>query len=607
MQEDSTIQTRWDLQHYFYESITDEQIQKDFNNWSEYIQQYVIEKYPNKLRDLKTKDDWQEYFNDVEENEKNDLLPKIFLYLNYMQSLETQNQDIIKKINYYENKTRELQEQLLFIDEEFRAIGEEELLKLSKRDDLQKFSKFFIDKANTLKYELDTPVERALLLTSSSNAKNCNVQLFDELNNSYEFNFIDENDQEKLLTQEELMAYVHSPNRELRKRVGESLKQVYLTTQTQITHGNVYSSIVKSSVNSMKLRGFKTVMSSRNLSEDMEDETIDFLLNQVQEKFYPLYSRFLQLKQKALGVEELYSYDIHAPISSVEKKFPFEEGLDLFLNSLKTIDNEMHTFSSEMFHNGRVDVFSKKGKQGGAYCSFYKNFNSFVLLNYNNTLNDVFTLAHEFGHAFHGQKLQHQPSRYYETGLCLAETASVFNELLLSHTLLNKLEQNERLEVLNEELGGFFGTITRQIMYTVFEKRVHESFLNNQELTYKDFNIMFREEQEKLYQGAVQFTTSKEEDFSWSRIPHIFHTPFYCYSYSFGQILSIALYQMYLEEETDEFMKKYKTILQAGSSTSPKELLQEVGIDINSSDFYETAATFISSKLDEFEELIKEE
>jgi oligoendopeptidase F len=223
-----------------------------------------------------------------------------------MQSLETQNQDIIKLINYYENRARDIQEQLLFIDEEFRQIGEERLIKLSNKEELSEFSKFFKDKANTLKHELETNVEKALLISSQANARECNIQLFDELNNSYEFSFIDESNNKQLLTQEELMAYVHSPKRKIREQVFESLKEVYLNTQTQITHGNVYSSIVKSNVSSLKLRGFDTVMSSRNLSEDMKDETINFLIEQVQKKIYPLYSRFLKLKQQALNVYELY-------------------------------------------------------------------------------------------------------------------------------------------------------------------------------------------------------------------------------------------------------------------------------------------------------------
>lgn len=600
------IKTNWNLEKYFYSSLQDEQIEKDFEEYKDFIIKNIIEKYPNTLRNLKTREEWEEYFSDAEEHPTHSKIAKIFLYLNYKQSLDTQNQEVIKQLAKYSNKSRELEEQLLFLDEEFKAIGYEKLVELSKIEELQEFSKFFIDKANSLKYELTSEVERALLLTSQAKAHNCNTQLFEELHNSFEFTFVDEEGNEKVGSEEELMFYIHNKKRELREQVHTSLKKIYLKPQHQITLGNVYSSIVKDSVSSVKLRKHNSVMSPRNLSEDMDDETINFLLEQVKEKFYPLYKRYLEIKKRALNVEHLRPWDISAPIGKMKKTFNFVNGADLLLKAFKEVDDEIYNYSKKMFEEERVDVFPKKGKRGGAFCSFYKNFNSFVLLNYNNTLNDISTIAHEFGHAYHGYLLQKQPNRYYETGLCVAETASIFNELLLSNKLLEELGREEKLYLLNNELAGFFATINRQIMYTLFEKRVHNSFYDDVELTYKDFNIMFREEQEKLYSEIVEFTTPKEEDFSWSRIPHIYYTPFYCYSYSFGQILSISLFEKYQESENkEEFFRIYKRFLQTGSSKTPKNALLEIGVDINSYEFYDKAVEFITKKIDEFEELIE--
>ncbi|MFT4244297.1 MAG: M3 family oligoendopeptidase [Candidatus Woesearchaeota archaeon] len=602
------IHTNWNLERYFYSSIQDPQIEIDFKEYREFITKNIIEKYPQKLRNLESKEEWAQFFEDVDEHEVHRNITKIFLYFNYKQSLDTQNQDVIKQLATYSNKLRDLEEQLLFLDEEFKAIGFEKLIELSKREDLQEFSKFFIDKANALKYELDSTIERALLLTSQSRAGNCNTQLFEELHNSFEFKYQDEEGNENVGTEAELMFYALHKDRKLREQVHTSLKDVYLQTSHQITLGNVYSSIVKDSVASVKLRGYDTIMSPRNLGEDMEDETIIFLLQQVEEKFYPLYRRYLQLKKQALNVENLRPWDVSAPLGEIHTSFKFEDGVQLLFDTFKEVNQELYEYSKEMFEQERVDVFSKKGKRGGAYCSFYKNFDSMVLLNYNATLNDISTIAHEFGHAYHGHLLQAQPTRYYETGLCIAETASVFNELLLSSKLLEKLDTLEKVYVLNDELGGFFGTITRQIMYILFEKRVHESFYNDEELTYTDFNVMFREEQEKLAGGVIEFATSKEEDFSWSRIPHIYYTPFYCYSYAFGQILSISLFEKFTQsDDKKEFFSMYKKFLQAGSSKTPKDALLEIGIDINSSEFYDKAVEFICSKLDEFENVLKEE
>lgn len=598
-----SLPTNWNLQRYFYTSIEDEQIKTDIEEYKTHVEEYVIKKYKNTLRNLDSYEEWKNFFYDFHEHPSNKKIISVLLYLHYSQALDTQNQEVIKKIATVENMLREFQEQLLFIDEEFKAIGKQKLYALSKREDLQAFSKFFKDKADTLQYELSNEVEKSLLIKSRGSARACNVDLFDELTNSLEFKFIDDNGEEKMLTQEELLSYLHSKNRDIRKQVSTSLSNVYLDQKLQITFGNIYSSIVKDSVSSMRLRGFETVLSEQNKNEDLDDESVEMLLVEVKKRFYPLYQKYLQLKKKYLNLDSLMPWDLQAPIGEMRQSFDFNRGSSLFLNTIKSVDSEMYEYSKKLFDEQRCDVFAKKGKTGGAFCSFYKDFDSFVLLNYTSNLDDVFTIAHEFGHAYHGEKLQNQPQRYYETPLCLAETASVFNELLLSHSLLEELEYEEKLYVLNEQLNGFFATICRQITYTLFEKKIHESFANNNDLTYEDFNVAFREEQKRLYGGVVEFPTEPQKDFTWSRIPHIFHTPFYCYSYAFGQIVSIYFYKQYLDKG-ESFMNSYKEFLSAGSSQKPKDLLYTLGIDINSQEFYEKAESFIKEKLEEFETMI---
>ncbi len=186
--------------------------------------------------------------------------------------------------------------------------------------------------------------------------------------------------------------------------------------------------------------------------------------------------------------------------------------------------------------------------------------------------------------------------------MSLEETASIFNETLLNEKLRNDMDDKSKLEFLDGNLGDIFATIFRQIQYILFERRVHNEFYAQKELTYKDFNRMWREEQIKLCGDEVVFDTPANEDIGWSTIPHIFVTPFYCYAYAFGNILSFSLFHKY-KNEGKAFVPKYKEILKSGGSKSPAELLAEYDININSASFFEGGIKVVEKLVDEFEEL----
>jgi oligoendopeptidase F len=225
---------------------------------------------------------------------------------------------------------------------------------------------------------------------------------------------------------------------------------------------------------------------------------------------------------------------------------------------------------------------------------------SCVLLNYTNKLNDVSTLAHEFGHSIHAYLSTIQKPQVYYSGTSMAETASIFNETLLNNALEKTLTESEKLGFLENQLSDIFSTIFRQVQYTLFEKRVHEAVYNGQELSYNDFNKIWREEQTKMTGDYVEYSLEAEKESGWSSIPHIFATPFYCYSYAFGNILSFALYEKYVEEGQG-FVEKYKNILRSGGSKPPYDLLMENGLDITSPEFYRSGLKVVENLVNEFE------
>lgn len=599
--------TTWNLPHYFYESLNDPRIDVDIATWLPLTQEYAA-KYRDKIKLFNTPEEVLEFY---EYGEKLDMIGKKTLhYLSYLSSLDTQDTEVQKKIGEIEYLSIQLSELTLFIAQEWKVLGVEKIRSLAESPILRAYRNDLLQTADTIQYLLSEEVES--VLNKKSRALGI-LGLHEELRSSFLFPWSDKtmkNDkwimnnegETKYLTEEEIRAFARSPDREIRKKASESMQSVYLIHQNQITFGNLYTSIVKNWSTSMDMRGYDTVMSKRNISEQLSDTVVDTLMSNVQ-NHYDLYQRFLVAKRKHLGVSELYGYDTAAPVYPIQKKIPYEEAQSQVLDMFQSFDSRFADYARSMMEDGRVDVFPKPWKRWGAFASYDKWVESFVLLNYTETINDVFTLAHELGHAIHGHFAQVQTSPVYHAPLVLAETASIFSENLLMDRIQDTFTPAERAELLNQKLMDVFGSIHRQIMYVSFEKRVHERIHAWWELTYKELNLWWDEESKKLSGSAITPILTAEKNYTWSAIPHIFSTPFYCYAYSFGMLVALSLLEKY-HQEGSWMIEGYFQVLSAGGSVPPVELLQSIWIDPESSEFYDSAFTLISRWVEEFEALV---
>lgn len=630
--------TSWNLPHYFYDSLTDARIDADIATWLPVTQAFA-ERYRGKIKQFSTPEEVLEYY---EYNETMDMVGKKTMhYLSYLSALDTQDTEVQKKLGELEYLGIQLSELTLFVSQEWKELGADKIRAFAESPLLAAYRNDLIETANSVQYVLEEKVEQAL------NKKSRALGIFglhEELRSSFTFPWTvsvipeswnaseaawemsgiqadklsqseansesetgldsrlrgnDGKEELKYLTEEEIRAFAKNPNRDIRKKASESMNSVYLVHQNQITLGNLYTGIVKNWSSSMELRGYKTVMSKRNISEQVPDNVVDTLMSEVQ-KYYPLYQRFLRAKQKHLGVETLYGYDVHAPIFKIEKKVSYDEARKLVQDMFDGFDSRFGSYAQSMMNEGRVDVFPKPGKRGGAFASYDKGLESFVLLNFTDTIDDVFTLAHELGHAIHGHLAQVQKSPVYDAPLVLAETASIFSESLLMERIQGTLSAEEKLELLNQKLLDVFGSIHRQIMYVSFERRVHEHIHSGGELTYKELNLWWDEESKKLSGDAVTPILGPEKNYTWSAIPHIFATPFYCYAYSFGMLVSLALVEKY-KREGSAMIEDYIRLLSSGGSVPPVEILQSIGIDVTKPEFYSEAFATIEGWLVEFE------
>ena len=314
---------------------------------------------------------------------------------------------------------------------------------------------------------------------------------------------------------------------------------------------------------------------------------------------------YVQLRKEILGYESLHMYDLYVPLTpSINKKYTFEQAKEIVKEGLKPLGQDYINLLEEGFNNRWIDVYENKGKRTGAYSWGCYGCHPFVLLNYNETLNDVFTLAHEMGHALH---------TYYSNSsqfildsdyrIFVAEVASTCNEsLLIQYLLKNTEDKEEKIYLLNYLLDQFKSTMYRQTMFAEFEKITHDLVNQNEVLTSDTLNQIYYDLNKKYYGDAI-FIDSQIQ-YEWSRIPH-FYTPFYVYQYATSFAAAIAISTKILNQE-EGIVENYKTFLKGGCSKDPISLLKQCGIDMSKPDAIEQSLEVFKQYVHQLEELIHE-
>ncbi len=364
--------------------------------------------------------------------------------------------------------------------------------------------------------------------------------------------------------------------------------------------GEVYRTLVRDWGNEyVKLRGYSAPISPRNLENHVSDESVEALLATCR-KNATVFQEFFKLKAKMLEMEKMARYHIYAPLSHEEKKVEYGDAVRMVLGAFSEFDPRFAALATNVFKQGHVDSELRRGKRSGAYCmSVIPKTVPYVFLNYAGGTRDVYTVAHECGHAVHGQLTSdHSVLTYYPT-LVMAETASVFGEMILFDRFMkSEADVQVKRSVLLDKIGSMYATVGRQAYFTIFENDAHAGVAGG--ATVSRLCGIYLANLREQFGNAVE--VPDEFKWEWASIPHIFHTPFYCYAYSFGNLLSLALYDRYTREGKD-FVPTYLKILSSGSSRSPQEILGEIGIDIASNQFFQSGFDVIARMVSELQRL----
>jgi oligoendopeptidase F len=422
-------------------------------------------------------------------------------------------------------------------------------------------------------------------------------RLYDSITNRYVFK-LEVDGKTKELTRGELYPYIQGSDWDLRASAYQELYRVFSADGPIL--GQIYQSLARDWHNeNLSLRKFSNAIAARNLANDIPDEVVDTLL-EVTRKNAKIFHRYFKLKAKQLGVEKLRRYDIYAPLAKAQKKFEFGAAAQMVFEAFEAFDLKFGELARKVFDQDHLDSEIRKGKDSGAFCaSVLPEMTPYVLLNYQGQAYDVATMAHELGHAIHAMLAEGHNTFTFEASLPLAETASIFGEMMLTDKLLTEeTDEAVRKEILFKQMDNAFMSILRQSYFAIFEKQAHTLVQKNASVD--EISAAYYENIKEQFGDSLEL--SDEFKWEWVSIWHIYAVPFYVYAYAFGQLLVLSLYQQF-KVEGESFKPKYLKILSAGGSEAPAKILSEAGIDIRSAKFWQGGFDVLDKLVGELEKL----
>ena len=592
----SMIETKdkWDLSLIY-------KTQKDFENELEITKNLILEyrkKYENH-----TMDNANIFYNSIIDSlEISRKLDKLYVYASMKSDEDVSNNDNQelknKVINLYDLATANM----FFVDTE--------LLK----EDYAKIEKFYQDEPKLLEHEVNikdtfrykkhtlSDIEEKLL-SNISKAFGNDEQTYGYLTDSdMTFGTIkNEDNKEVELTDTNYSIYIKSKDRRVRKEVFDALYNHYKQFKNTIT--STFDGSIKQSVSIAKLRKYNSAFEASLFKDEISIDVYNTLVNTIHENLN-VFHKYYDLKKKVLNLDEFHLYDVYVEmVKDYDKKYSFDEAKQIVINALSVLGNDYIETFKKAFDEKWIDIYPNKNKRGGAYSGGSYDTKPYILLNYQGTLNDVSTLAHEGGHSMHSYYTRtNQPIQYGDYPIFVAEVASTVNEILLAKYMLkNSTSKEEKLAVLNQLLELFKGTIYRQVMFSEFEKYAYDLVENDDVITSDKLCDKYYQ-LNKLYFGD-NVVVDDLIRYEWEKVPHFYYN-FYVYKYATGISAACKIVDGILNNEKDA-LDNYLNMLKSGSRQNPLDTLKIAGVDMTDKEVYESAIKMFDETIEEFKTLIE--
>lgn len=512
---------------------------------------------------------------------------------------DTQSSDALAFRNRVQQELVALQNRTLFFTLWWKELPDSRVAELAPDPSRHPDAAFYLeDLRRRRRYALREPTER-LINTKDADGVGGLLTVFSMLLNRLSFE-LEVDGERKSLTRDELMTYAMSPRAELREACYRELARV-LEREAKV-FAQIYVHRVRDWHNeNVELRGYASAINVRNVANDIPDEAVEALLESV-ELNIGIFQRFFRLKAAQLGVERLRRCDLYAPLAADERSVSYDEAVAAVLETFGHFDERFAAAARRVFDDAHIDSEIRAGKRTGAFCaSVLPSLTPWVSVNFAGRLRDVATLAHELGHAVHGMLAADHSVLTHHPSLPLAETASVFAEILMTDRLLGgEPDPVVRRDILATAIDDIYATVARQAFFVRFEQAAHRAILENRSAEH--LCDLYLENLTRQFGDSV--AVDPEFRYEWLGIPHIYSTPFYCYAYSFGQLLVLSLYRRY-QRDADGFRPGYLRLLAHGGAARPTAILAEAGVDAADPAFWQGGFAVIEDLVDQLEEAQK--
>jgi oligoendopeptidase F len=497
--------------------------------------------------------------------------------------------------------------QLLFIELEWAEASEEHVDEVLADPSLE-FVRHHLRSARRFRPHLLTEPEEKILTEKYTTGASAWGRLFDELTSAITVDLPDTTATTtdsattetavRTVSLEQALSLLQHPDREVRQQAAAAVTAGLAPGLR--TRAFVFNTLLNDKSIDDRLRHYSSWVSSRNLSNEASDESVQALVDAVQAR-YDIPQRWYTLKARILGIPKLADYDRMASVARAESSIGWAAAKDVVLDAYGSFSSELADVAKMFFDENWIDAPMRPGKRPGAFCAYtVPTHHPYLLLNWTSRTRDVATLAHELGHGLHAYLARGQGAFHQSTPLTLAETASVFGETVTNRRLLGLLEDpNERLALLASILEDSIATVFRQTAMNRFEAAVHTARRSEGELSVERFGDLWAASQTAMLGDSVEVTEGYRS--WWSYIPHFMHTPGYVYAYAYGQLLALSVYAQY-EQHGDAFVPQYLELLRAGGSKSPEELGKIVGCDLADPSFWDGGLDIIDGQLRDAEE-----
>ncbi len=582
----------WNLSD-LYKGIDDPEIKTDMEKYKQ-LNLMLAEKYKGKLASLSPAD----FYQAVQAYEQASVLSAklgIFAYLNMITQMSNQ-----EAMAFYQNTSETMTEYgkpAIFFTLEINALPEDKFVVLLK-DKQTAYYAPWLKRVRLFKpYELAEDME-ALLADKALTSSAAWVRLYDETASKLKY-VVDG----KEYNDAELSKLLQDKNPEIREKAGKEMNRV--NRENGDLFAFIYNMIVKDCAIENEKRGFKSPIAARNLSNRVEDETVETLARTVRSKYQDIAGRFYKLKAKWLGKEKIQYWDRNAPLPfSDDSMYSWSESVDLVLKAYEEFSPRLRQIAEDFFSHDWIDVPPRKGKRSGAFAMpLPSGFHPYLLLNFTGKQNDVLTLAHELGHGCHMRLSIKAGDLNDDTPLTLAEVASVFAEMLTFQSLLRSLKDDKaKLCLIAAKVNDMINTSLRQIAFHFFETKIHAERKQGELSLERISEIWLEVMRESLGEYVIVDDDSK---YIWPIVSHFYHSPFYVYAYSFADCLVNSLYQVYREGSVADFPEKYLQMLSETGVKKYDELLQPFGLDAHDAGFWLKGLGLIEEYIDQLEVLDK--